>query len=285
MIFCTFLELGSSSSFYLNVCKDKAVRDLPKWHAFILPNPHTKRLTYFNSIVEEIYNSAYQHLGSGFDKYLAQQQQFRWSLHQDLTAISMTVKSYENGKDGVSQNIIRYQGMPSDVKDSDVHRSEATLQILRGSESKISVLLAKLRERKEHLYEPTNELYLWARSELKKKSHAKRRKEQKKKGKKKQRQSTAKLAYKLVRDSHGKEIADEVIKVENGKFLYGAKSEKKLQSKKLGTLNLKLRFHLAALQYLKEIDAINGNELPEVDNYISILLARKAAAKVKENKS
>jgi hypothetical protein len=137
------------------------------------------------------------------------------------------------------------------------------------TESKISVLLAKLRGRKEHLYKPTNELYLWARSELKfiddsqeilcqesdkvmhwgnevshtaglikkpfskidsdvaeKKRQAKRRKEQKKKGKKKQRQSTAKLAYKLVRDSHGKEIADEVIKVENGKFLYGAKSEK-----------------------------------------------------------
>ena len=167
MIFCTFLELGSSSSSYLNVCKDKAVRDLPKWHAFILPNPHNKRLTYFNSIVEEIYNSVYQHLGSGFHKYLAQQQQFRWSVYQDLTAISTTVKSYENGKDGVSQNIIRYQGMPSDVKDSDFHRSEATLQLLRGSESKIGVLLAKLRGRKEHLYKPTNELYLWARSELK----------------------------------------------------------------------------------------------------------------------
>ena len=88
-----------------------------------------------------------------------------------------------------------------------------------------------------------------------------------------------------MRDSHGKEIADEVIRVENGKFLYGAKSEKKLQSKKLGALNLKLRFHLGALPYLKEIDAIIENELPEVDNYISILLARKAATKVKENKS
>ncbi len=42
---------------------------------------------------------------------------------------------------------------------------------------------------------------------------------------------------------------------------------------------------MGALQYLKEIDAISENELPEVDNYISILLARKAATKVKDNKS
>ncbi len=42
---------------------------------------------------------------------------------------------------------------------------------------------------------------------------------------------------------------------------------------------------MGALQYLKEIDAISENEPPEVDNYISILLARKAATKVKDNKS
>ena len=88
-------------------------------------------------------------------------------MHQNVTAISTTVKSYENEKDGAFHNIIRYQWMPSDVNDSDVHWSEETLQILRGSESKISALLAKLCGRKEHLYKPTNKLYPWATSELK----------------------------------------------------------------------------------------------------------------------
>ncbi len=74
------------------------------------------------------------------------------------------------------------------------------------------------------------------------------------------------------------------MKVKNGKFLYGAKSEKSFNQRNVGALNLKPRFHLGALQYLKEIDAISENELPEVDNYISILLARKAATKVKDNK-
>ena len=91
----------------------------------------------------------------------------------------------------------------------------------------------------------------------KKKRQSKRHKEQKKKGKKRQKQSTAKLAYNLAMNSHGKEIANQVVKVKNGKFLYGEKSEKSLESKKLGALNLKPRFHLGALQYLKEIDAIN----------------------------
>ena len=45
--------------------------------------------------------------------------------------------------------------MPSDVEDSDVHQSEAMLRILRDSESKISVLLAKLCGRKEHLCKTT----------------------------------------------------------------------------------------------------------------------------------
>ena len=150
--------------------------------------------------------------------------------------------------------------MPSDVNDSDVHRSKATLQILRGSESKISALLAKLCGRKKHLYKPTNELYPWASSKLKfiddsqetlrrqsdkimhwtnEVSHTagllKKRfskidsdvaKSKKRKASKDNDNLLQKLAYKLVRDSHGKEIADEVIKVKNGKFLYGAKSEK-----------------------------------------------------------
>ena len=40
------------------------------WDHFMLPNPQTKGLLFFNASTKEIYISAYTYLQSGFNAYL-----------------------------------------------------------------------------------------------------------------------------------------------------------------------------------------------------------------------
>ena len=50
------------------------------WDRFMLRNPQTKRLLFFNAITKEIYISAFTYLQSGFNAYLNQQRRFRWEV-------------------------------------------------------------------------------------------------------------------------------------------------------------------------------------------------------------
>ena len=71
----------------------------------------------------------------------------------------------------------------------------------------------------------------------------------------------------IIRNIYGKEMADQVF---SGKLL--ADTEK-LNSRKLGDIKLLPHFHLNALEYLLQIDAMDNKET--VQYYIALLKTRK----------
>ena len=44
------------------------------WSKFLIPNPHSERLRFYNGIVEPLFKSSHQNLGIGFHEYLLNQQ-------------------------------------------------------------------------------------------------------------------------------------------------------------------------------------------------------------------
>ena len=94
-----------------------------------------------------------------------------------------------------------------------------------------------------------------------------RNKEQRRKSIKRQKKKGKKQAFKLIRNIYGKEMADQVF---SGKLL--AETEK-LNSRKLGDIKLLPCFHLNALEYLLQIDAMDNKET--VQYYIALLKTRK----------
>ena len=48
------------------------------WSKFLIPNPHSERLRFYNGIVEPLFKSSHQNLAIGFHEYLLNQQKERW---------------------------------------------------------------------------------------------------------------------------------------------------------------------------------------------------------------
>ena len=48
------------------------------WSKFLIPNPHSEHLRFYNGIVEPLFKSSHQNLGIGFHEYLLNQQKERW---------------------------------------------------------------------------------------------------------------------------------------------------------------------------------------------------------------
>ena len=66
---------------------DAEVKTVKPWEKFYIPNVKTDRLTYYNSITENVYKSAYAKKQSSFQAYLEGQRKFRWSIKVELENI------------------------------------------------------------------------------------------------------------------------------------------------------------------------------------------------------
>ena len=182
-----------------------------------------------------------------------------------------------------------------------------TMKRLSEMEGEVGAVLSRLQERKNSLYCPNNVPKKWANSELifidqhlktldelkrrvcsfncnvvhtykmlsgrfsrdtvtaAERSRAQKKKEQRTKAE--EQEKGKKQASKLIRNIYGKEMADQVF---SGKLL--ADTEK-LNSRKLGDIKLLPHFHLNALEYLLQIDAMDNKET--VQYYIALLKTRK----------
>ena len=92
---------------------------------YLLPNPHSNRLKFYNSIVPQIYESAFRQKKAGFKTYLLQQQQIRWALNNEIEDLSKKVNNLIKGeKYGVCQNIKTFPTGVERCTSSDVAKSE-----------------------------------------------------------------------------------------------------------------------------------------------------------------
>ena len=79
------------------------------WLQFLIPNPHTERLRFYDDLVKPLYLSAHQHIGSGFQQYLLQQQKETWDIHCAKSSfVNQEIHFFENEKSGHYQNIVKF---------------------------------------------------------------------------------------------------------------------------------------------------------------------------------
>ena len=79
------------------------------WEQFLLPNPHTDSLKFYNGVVRQIYESAFCSKQAGFEQYLLEQQQMRWQLNTKIKDLSDRKDNLlRNEKWGVCQNITKF---------------------------------------------------------------------------------------------------------------------------------------------------------------------------------
>ena len=141
---------------------ESAVSDVEPWQKYLLPNAHSKKLRFFNSIVQQIYESAFRHKQSGFRNYLLEQQQTRWALNNKIEELSNKANNLlKNERYGVCQNIKKFISGTNNCNSSDVAKCESCLSTVNDTLNSAS----DLRSRKE-LFSEDQTLKSFAGDEL-----------------------------------------------------------------------------------------------------------------------
>ena len=137
------------------------------WQKYLLPNPHSKKLKFFNSIVQQVYESAFRHKQAGFKNYLLEQQQMRWALNNKIEELSNKANNLlKNEKYGMCQNIIRFISGVKSYKSSDVAKCESCLSTINNTLNIASDLRSSIDKKRKELFLVDHTLNLFASDEL-----------------------------------------------------------------------------------------------------------------------
>ncbi len=137
------------------------------WKKYLIPNVKSDRLTYFNSVTEDIYKSAYVAKQSRFQAYLDGQRCFRWEISCKFSKVEKNIISYKEGTiPKQNLNCLRYRVVPQDVKVEDVSNCQRALIHIKDSLKEMEEVRDKLLNRKRELFDEDVKPKPWASSEI-----------------------------------------------------------------------------------------------------------------------
>ena len=145
-------------------------QELPR-RKYLIPNVKSDRLTFFNSVTEDVYKSTYVAKQSRFQAYLDGQRHFRWEVSckyiYKFNRIEKNILSYKEGTiPQENLNCLRYRVVPQDVKVDDVAKCRRALNHIKGSLKEMNEVRDKLMNRKKELFDEDVKLKPWASSEI-----------------------------------------------------------------------------------------------------------------------
>ena len=165
---CIYLFTAISFSGGKFVWGDSLKEDSQPWKKYLIPNRKTERMSFFNSITEEVYESAFTAKQSQFKAYLDGQRQFRWGIKLEVEDGTKKLDAYKTGmipKHNIS--CTRYREFPKDVKVQDVEKCRRVVAHVSATLGDTRGIGERLTNRKKELYSPELKLKPWASSELK----------------------------------------------------------------------------------------------------------------------
>lgn len=153
----------------LQVLRNTASPEKEPWEKYLLPNPHTDRLKFYNSVVKQIYESSFASKQAGFKQYLLNQQQMRWQLNTKIQALSDKENNLlRNEKWGVCQNIKKFMAGSDGCKSSDdVAKCESCLVTVNEAFNSAADLLSFIDSKRKGLFHEDHTPKTFASDELK----------------------------------------------------------------------------------------------------------------------
>ncbi|XP_028418316.1 uncharacterized protein LOC114543598 [Dendronephthya gigantea] len=133
---------------------DADVKNVKPWEKFYIPNVKTDRFTYYNSITENVYKSAYSKKQSSFQAYLEGQRKFRRGIKVELENIQKVFESYQRGvvpKENINLERYQFAAIPADVKVEDVSKCQRAWKHMEGTLFSVRNMKEKLMGRRKEL--------------------------------------------------------------------------------------------------------------------------------------
>ncbi|KAL9953430.1 hypothetical protein ACROYT_G040851 [Oculina patagonica] len=162
------LSLGRSGQLQV-LRNESASPEKEPWEKYLLPNPHTDRLKFYNSIVQQIYESSFVSKQAGFKQYLLKQQQMCWQLNTKIKALSdKETNLLKNEKWGVCQNINKFiSGVDGCKGSDDVAKCESCLTTVNDAFNSAADLLSFIDNKRKNLFTEEHNPKPFASDELK----------------------------------------------------------------------------------------------------------------------
>ena len=162
------MSLGRSGQLQV-LRNESAAPEKEPWEKYLLPNPHTDRLKFYNSIVQQIYESSFVSKQAGFKQYLLEQQQMCWQLNIKIKALSdKETNLLRNEKWGVCQNINKFiSGVDGCKGSDDVAKCESCLTTVNDAFNSAADLLSFIDNKRKNLFTEEHNLKPFASDELK----------------------------------------------------------------------------------------------------------------------
>ena len=127
----------------------------------------SKKLRFFNSIVQQIYEPAFRHKQSGFRNYLLEQQQTRWALNNKIEELLNKANNLlKNERYGVCQNIKKFISGTNSCNSSDVAKCESCLSTVNDTLNSASDLRSLIDSKRKELFSEDHTLKSFAGDEL-----------------------------------------------------------------------------------------------------------------------
>lgn len=139
----------------------KTIPSKPAYHSFLIPNPHSERLQFYNNLTPSLYLESYPEFSSKerFTNFLITERKWRYDTEQQVKSfMSMLDNIQSNDKSGFSHNFQRLQRIPADANSEDVLRCRNVISSLENLRDKCQKLLDNLIEKKKSCYKPSMDL-------------------------------------------------------------------------------------------------------------------------------
>ena len=127
---------ASSGSGMLVVDKTNQIKEVQPFESYLIPNPHSARLKYYNDVVSVLYTECFTDFSSKerFQHYLIAKRRWRFEIETDTNSLASKldeIKSNSANSDSChSCNIQRLQSIPHDTNSEDVFPCERAIGAL-----------------------------------------------------------------------------------------------------------------------------------------------------------
>ena len=158
----------SSGGKFMKLETEKNQPEYP-WSKFLIPNPHSERLRFYNGIVEPLFKSSHQNLGIGFHEYLLNQQKERWEGEcQKKKLQDQSDQLFRLEKSGHAQSVKRFStSEPNNTtyREKDVLKCQEVLVRVENHLDAVKDLKSKLEGKREKLFNADHQLKKYACNE------------------------------------------------------------------------------------------------------------------------
>ena len=148
----------------LVVDKTNQIKEVQPFESYLIPNPHSARLKYYNDVVSVWYTECFTDFSSKerFQHYLIAERRRRFEIESDINSLASKLDEIKsnsaNSDSGHSYNIQRLQSIPHDTNSEDVFRCERAIGALEKMMNSSQDITNRLSEKRKNCYLPSLDL-------------------------------------------------------------------------------------------------------------------------------